>query len=142
MRTPTVATPITPQHPTLPKLLVLLILFFFVTYIIYTLKLVSTSRTCKDTLFSTDTFFPTLYTLTEFSHPRSMTTLFAFKLYHELSLAPIAQPLFHFHLFLSCSFLSYPAHTPPHIYITLLTQHKKKKHHLLAASYANMKHHK
>ncbi|KAG5016667.1 hypothetical protein JHK82_022318 [Glycine max] len=60
MRTPTVATPITPQHPTLPKLLVLLILFFFVTYIIYTLKLVSTSRTCKDTLFSTDTFSKTI----------------------------------------------------------------------------------
>lgn len=37
----------------LPKLLVWLILFVSVTYIVYTLKLVSTSRNCKDGPFST-----------------------------------------------------------------------------------------
>ena len=45
-------TPIAPQHPTLPKLLVLLILFVSLTYLVYTLKLVSTSRACKDAPFS------------------------------------------------------------------------------------------
>ncbi|KAL5174294.1 hypothetical protein HKD37_08G020774 [Glycine soja] len=45
-------TPIAPQHPTLPKLLVLLILFVSLTYLVYTLKLVSTTRACKDAPFS------------------------------------------------------------------------------------------
>jgi hypothetical protein len=42
------------QSKTSHKLLVLLILFVSVTYVLYSLKLVSTSRACKDSPFSTD----------------------------------------------------------------------------------------
>ncbi|KAK7358586.1 hypothetical protein VNO77_00520 [Canavalia gladiata] len=58
IRNPASGTPIAgtaAQSRTLPKLLVLLILFVSVTYVVYTLKLISTSRACKDAPFSTDT---------------------------------------------------------------------------------------
>lgn len=59
-RTPTSGTPIagaatTAQSRTLPKFLVSLILFVFLTYLVYTLKLISTSRACKDSPFSIST---------------------------------------------------------------------------------------
>lgn len=63
-KNPTSGTPIsnggvlaTTQSRTSHKLLVLLILFVSITYVVYSLKLVSTSRACKDTpfTFSTDT---------------------------------------------------------------------------------------
>lgn len=50
-----VTTTTTTQSKISHKLLLLLILFVSITYVVYSLKLVSTSRACIDTPFSTDT---------------------------------------------------------------------------------------